>query len=80
MEVITAIIIKLVVKIWGENYVKVISNTYRNIVCLYNTRGCDKVTQLHKQMRYGATVTSVKVEWKVLLHHLKKQDTYFDNA
>jgi len=31
-------------------------------------------------MRYGATATSVKAGWKVLLRHLKKQDTYFDNA
>ena len=43
MEVITAIIIKLVVKIWGENYVKVISNT--GILSVYITHV--DVTKLH---------------------------------
>ena len=80
MTFITVIVINLVVKIWSENYIKVISNSHINIVSWYNPRGCDEETQLHKQMRYGVTGTSVKAEWKVLLHHLKKLDTYIYNT
>jgi hypothetical protein len=77
VTVITGILKNLVVKIWSENYGKVISKFHSNIICWCNPSGCEEDMQLHRQMRYGVTATSAKAEWKVLLHHLKKPDTYF---
>jgi hypothetical protein len=53
----------------GRKLHKIISNSHRNVVFLYNPRVYEEDTQIHKQMRYGVTANSVKVEWKV--HHLK---------